>query len=39
MVNKFFRNDTGSGWLIDAQTESHASGYENKLAKILIMMV
>ena len=24
---------TGSGWLTDAQTESHASGYENKFGK------
>ena len=24
---------TGSGWLTDAQTESYASGYENKFGK------
>ena len=24
---------TGSGWLTDAQTESHANGYENKFGK------
>ena len=34
MVNKFFRsNKTSSGWLTDAQAESHASGYENKFGK------
>ena len=30
---------TGSGWLTDAQTESHAVVMKINLAKILIMMV
>ena len=25
--------NSSSGWLTDAQTESHASGYENKFGK------
>ena len=33
MVNKFFWfNDTGT-WLTEAQTESHANGYENKFGR------